>query len=62
MESVTPEEADATAAVIVSVIIFVSLIPLFRGLLNTLSKLRKVNSEALALREKERNNNQLELV
>ncbi|KAL7460793.1 hypothetical protein ACHAXS_001236 [Conticribra weissflogii] len=62
VESVTPEVADATAAVIVSVIIFVSLIPLFRGLLNTLSKLRKVNAEALALREKERNNNQLELV
>mmetsp|Transcript_28843 Transcript_28843/g.61747 ORF Transcript_28843/g.61747 Transcript_28843/m.61747 type:complete len:418 (-) Transcript_28843:84-1337(-) len=62
VESVTPEEADATAAVVVSIIIFVSLIPLFRGLLNTLSKLRKVNADALAMSENECGDNDLELV
>lgn len=49
LESVTPEEADATAAVIVSVIILVSLIPLFHGLFVTWSELRTINKEEAEL-------------
>eukprot|EP00584_Thalassiosira_punctigera_P007639 CAMPEP_0172528634 /NCGR_PEP_ID=MMETSP1067-20121228/2968_1 /TAXON_ID=265564 ORGANISM="Thalassiosira punctigera, Strain Tpunct2005C2" /NCGR_SAMPLE_ID=MMETSP1067 /ASSEMBLY_ACC=CAM_ASM_000444 /LENGTH=377 /DNA_ID=CAMNT_0013312583 /DNA_START=149 /DNA_END=1282 /DNA_ORIENTATION=- len=49
VESVTPEVADATAAVIVSLIILFSLLPLFRGLLNTWRDLQSVTREELAL-------------
>mmetsp|Transcript_7162 Transcript_7162/g.12993 ORF Transcript_7162/g.12993 Transcript_7162/m.12993 type:complete len:385 (-) Transcript_7162:198-1352(-) len=49
VDSVTPEVADATAAVIVSLIIFLSLVPLFRGLINTWYELRSIAREELAL-------------
>lgn len=45
VDIVTPEEADAAAAVVVSVLIVLSLIPLFTGLLQTFSTLRKVRNE-----------------
>ena len=44
-EVVTPEVADATAAVIVSVLIGLSLIPLFQGLRRTWSEYRAILSE-----------------
>ena len=39
MDAVTPELADASAALIVSVLIFLSLIPLFSGLIQTIRSL-----------------------
>ena len=47
--SVTSEVADATAAVIVSIIIFASVLPLFRGLCHTWSELRSISREEKAL-------------
>lgn len=41
--TITPEEADATAAVVVSVLILLSLVPLVKGIIHTLGELRKVN-------------------
>ena len=45
VDSVTPEVADATAAVIVSVIIFISVLPLFRGIYHTWCELRSITRE-----------------
>jgi hypothetical protein len=45
VEIVTSEEADAAAAVVVSILIVLSLIPLFSGLLQTFSTLRKIRDE-----------------
>jgi hypothetical protein len=45
VDVVTSEEADAAAAVVVSVLIVLSLIPLFSGLLQTCSTLRKIRDE-----------------
>lgn len=45
VQSVTPEEADATAAVIVSVIIGLSLVPLFQGLVRTWLELVSMREE-----------------
>jgi Co/Zn/Cd efflux system component len=45
VDGVTPEEADATAAVVVSVLILVSLIPLFHGLRQTSLELRAIWAE-----------------
>ena len=42
---VTPEEADATAAVVVSILILLSLVPLFQGLLKSLSELQAIRAE-----------------
>ena len=42
---VTSEEADATAAVVVSLLIILSLIPLLRGLCVTFSELRAIQAE-----------------
>lgn len=42
---VTPEEADATAAVVVSFLIILSLIPLFQGLLRSVAELRAIVAE-----------------
>ncbi len=42
---VTPEVADATAAVIVAAIIFISLVPLFSGLVRTWRELRSIALE-----------------
>lgn len=39
---VTPEEADASAAIVVSALILLGLIPLLSGLVQTISKLRRV--------------------
>lgn len=41
---ITPEEADASAAIVVSVLIVLSLIPLVKGMIHTLGELRQVNS------------------
>ena len=52
--SITSEEADAGAAVIVSILIALSLIPLFLGMIQTIQSLRRVNvlieEEALIMR------------
>lgn len=45
VDEVTPEEADATAAVVVSVLILLSLIPLFQGMIQTSSELRAIRAE-----------------
>jgi Co/Zn/Cd efflux system component len=45
VEGVTPEEADATAAIVVSGLILLSLLPLFRGLALTFSELRAIRAE-----------------
>jgi len=42
---VTPEEADATAAVVVSFLILLSLMPLIQGLLRSVSELRSILAE-----------------
>jgi Co/Zn/Cd efflux system component len=42
---VTPEEADATAAIVVSGLILLSLLPLFHGLVRTYSELRAIRAE-----------------
>jgi Co/Zn/Cd efflux system component len=52
---VTPEVADATAAVIVSAIILLSLVPLFSGLLRTWRELRSIASEVKLLSESQGN-------
>eukprot|EP00984_Skeletonema_dohrnii_P018399 scaffold8581_cov103-Skeletonema_dohrnii-CCMP3373.AAC.8 len=48
---VTPEVADAAAAVIVSAIILLSLIPLFSGLIRTWRELRSIAAEVKLLSE-----------
>lgn len=45
VDGVTPEEADATAAVVVSVLILLSLLPLFHGLKQTFAELRAIRAE-----------------
>ena len=45
IDGVTPEEADATAAVVISILILLSLIPLFQGLTKTSSELRAIWAE-----------------
>jgi hypothetical protein len=44
-DSVTSEEADATAAVVVSILILLSVIPLFSGLLSTFGELHGIYAE-----------------
>jgi hypothetical protein len=44
VESVTPKSADATAALIVSILIALSLIPLISGLVRTIGSLRDVST------------------
>jgi len=41
--AITPEEADASAAVVVSALILLSLVPLARGMMHTVRELRKTN-------------------
>ncbi|KAL7449410.1 hypothetical protein ACHAWC_001475, partial [Mediolabrus comicus] len=53
---VTPEVADATAAVIVSAIILISLVPLFSGLVRTWRELRSIASEVKFLSSEESSN------
>lgn len=48
VDGVTPEEADATAAVVVSILILLSLIPLFQGLRETSLELRAIWAEELS--------------
>lgn len=43
--TVTPEVADSTAAVVVSVLILLSLIPLFQGLLHSIAELQSIRAE-----------------
>jgi Co/Zn/Cd efflux system component len=45
VEAVTPEEADAAAAVVVSALILLSLIPLFNGLVISSRELRLLRAE-----------------
>mmetsp|Transcript_37291 Transcript_37291/g.67082 ORF Transcript_37291/g.67082 Transcript_37291/m.67082 type:complete len:169 (+) Transcript_37291:34-540(+) len=61
VESVTPEVADATAAVIVSFIIFFSVLPLFRGLFHTWRELRSITLEELALSDNGPNDFEVEI-
>ena len=42
--AITPEEADASAAVVVTGLILLSLIPLIKGMIHTLGELHQVNS------------------
>ena len=42
--SITAEEADASAAVVVTGLILLSLIPLIQGMIHTLRELQQVNS------------------
>lgn len=42
---VSPEVADASAALIVSILIFLSLFPLFQGLVRSFSELRSITAE-----------------
>lgn len=55
--SVTSEEADASAAVVVSVLIAFSLVPLFGGMVQTFGSLKRVNE---LLKEEELENGQYE--
>ena len=45
VQGITPEEADATAAVVVSLIILFSLIPLIHGLIRTQMELVAIRKE-----------------
>ncbi len=45
VDSVSPEVADSTAALIVSIIIFMSLLPLFRGIMQTWGELQSISRE-----------------
>lgn len=45
LPAVTPEEADATAAVVVSFLILLSLVPLLQGLWRSLAELRAIMAE-----------------
>lgn len=45
VKNVTPEEADASAAVVVSILILLSLIPLFQGLLQSLIEFSAIRAE-----------------
>ena len=45
VDGVTPEEADATAAVVVSGLILLSLLPLFHGLKHTYAELKAIRAE-----------------
>ena len=44
-DGVTSEEADATAAVVVSALILLSLVPLLSGLVSTFGELRTIYAE-----------------
>ncbi len=44
-DGVTSEEADATAAVVVSALILLSLVPLLSGLVSTFGELRSIHAE-----------------
>jgi Co/Zn/Cd efflux system component len=48
VKNVTPEEADASAAVAVSILILLSLIPLFQGLLQSLIEFSAIRAEEQA--------------
>lgn len=54
-QRVTPEEADSAAAVIVSAIILLSLVPLFSGLFRTWRELRSISAEVKLLAERQNN-------
>ena len=43
-DTITPEEADASAAIVVSVLIIMSLVPLFKGMVKSIRSLRRVNA------------------
>jgi Co/Zn/Cd efflux system component len=45
VDGVTPEEADAAAAVVVSILVLLSMVPLFHGLVQSVSELRAILSE-----------------
>ena len=45
LECVTPEIADSCAAIVVSVIILLSLVPLFRGMFHTWRELRSLTCD-----------------
>ena len=45
VDSVTPEEADAAAAVVVSILVLLSMVPLFHGLVQSVSELRAILRE-----------------
>lgn len=55
-KTVTPEVADATAAVVVSAVILLSLIPLFQGLVSTWAELRLIYAEEKAFSNSFRRN------
>jgi hypothetical protein len=42
VDGVTPEEADAAAAVVVSILVLLSMVPLFHGLVQSVSELRAI--------------------
>ena len=48
LSSVTPEEADATAAIVVSFLICLTLIPLVQGLMSSVSELKGILAEERA--------------
>ena len=45
LDCVTPEIADSCAAIVVSVIILLSLVPLFRGIFHTWRELRSLTRD-----------------
>lgn len=45
VDSVDPQQADAVAAILVSIIIVIGLVPLFNGIIYTWSELREVCEE-----------------
>lgn len=45
VDGVTPEEADAAAAVVVSILVLLSMVPLFHGLVQSASELRAILRE-----------------
>ena len=45
VDGITPEEADASAAIIVSILIVLSLVPLFHGMVQSITELRGIYAE-----------------
>ena len=59
--AVTSEVADATAAVIVSILIFLSVLPLIGGMVQTFQSLKHING-LLKTNEEEEEEDQIELL
>ena len=61
-DNVTPEIADASAAVVVSIFIFLSIFPLLSGMIQTFKSLREVNQSLEMKEQEEGEEDQVELL